>query len=282
MYYKCHNCGTGLGVANFLKSHFPSYHEQYLLEKYKSGVDTKKTRDVTESVPKLLLCSFSPKTATRLSELSDEHYAKQYILGRKIPRHYHANLYFADDFAALVEETFPGKYQNLPQNEPRLIIPFFDASNRLIGLQGRSFSPDRALRYITIRANVNVDLVYGLERINRAKTVYVVEGPLDSLFVPNCLAAANSDLSSAAAKANAGNVVLIFDNEPRNKEIVTLVEDAIRDNKKVCIWPSTLKHKDINDIVLSGTSEADLLSTIEKRTFCGLEAQLEFSKWKKI
>lgn len=282
MYYKCHNCGSGLGVANFLKSLFPAYHEQYLLEKYKSGVDTKHTRAVAEDVPKIVLNSFSPKSAVKISALPEEHYAKQYVLGRKIPSQHHSKIFFTEDFACLVDEVFPSKYQNLSKNEPRLIIPFFDNNNKLIGLQGRSFSPEKSLRYITIRANSDTDLVYGLDRINRSGIAYVVEGPIDSLFIPNCLAAANSDLSSAVDKVGVSDVVLIFDNEPRNREIVALMKDSIEKNHKVCIWPHSITQKDINDMILSGLSESDLVKLINQRTFSGLQAQLEFSKWKKI
>lgn len=282
MYFKCHNCGSGLGVANFLKSYFPVYHEQYLLEKYKSGVDTKTTRTVAEAVPKIVLNNFHTKLATKISELPDEHYAKQYVLRRKIPTHLQSKIFFTDDFSKLVDEVFPNKYSNLSKNEPRLVIPFFDVDNKLIGLQGRSFSPEKALRYITIRANSSSNLVYGLDRVDKNKTVYVVEGPLDSLFIPNCLAAANSDLSSVLEKISLRDAVLIFDNEPRNREIVSLLEDSIKKNRKVCIWPHNVSQKDINDIILSGVTGADLLRIIESRTFVGLQAQLEFCKWKKV
>lgn len=282
MYFKCHNCGSGLGVANFLKSYFPVYHEQYLLEKYKSGVDTKPTRAVAEVVPKIVLNNFHTTLATKISELPEDHYAKQYVLRRKIPTHVQNKIFFTDDFCKLVDEVFPSKYNNLSKNEPRLVIPFFDADNKLIGLQGRSFSPEKALRYITIRANSSSNLVYGLDRVDRNKTVYVVEGPLDSLFIPNCLAAANSDLSSVLEKINLREAVLIFDNEPRNKEIVSLLEESIKKNRKVCIWPHSVVQKDINDMILSGVCQEDLIRLIESRTFVGLQAQLEFCKWKKI
>jgi hypothetical protein len=152
----------------------------------------------------------------------------------------------------------------------------------LIGLQGRSFTPERSLRYITIRAESNINLIYGLDKFDSRKIGYVVEGPIDSMFLPNCLAAANSDLESVCKKVAADNLVLIYDNEPRNKEIVRLLESSINDGKKVCIWPSSIVEKDINDMILSGKSSEDLLSIIKTRTFFGLEAQLEFCRWKKI
>lgn len=282
MYFKCHNCGSGIGIANFLKNYFPAYHEQYILEKYKSGVDTKKVKLPDEPVAKVVFLKFASSKAVKLSELSLEHYAKQYVINRKISAEFHSRIFFTDDFAGLVDDVFPGKYQNLETNEPRLIIPFFDAQNNLTGLQGRSFSPEKSLRYITIRAASNTDLVFGLERFDPSKIGYVVEGPIDSLFLPNCLAAANSDLASVIEKTKNNNLVLVYDNEPRNREIVKLIETSISKNKKVCIWPSNIEQKDINDILMAGMSQPDLVRTIQSRTFSGLQAQLEFCKWKKV
>jgi len=282
MFYRCHNCGTGLGISNFLKQHFPSHHDQYLLEKYKSGVDNKTIRKVVEAASKITLSSFVTSKATKLLDLSDEHYAKKYVLARKIPTQFLAKIYFTDDFADLIDDVFPGKYSNLTRNDPRLVIPFFNSDSKLIGLQGRSFTPERSLRYITIRAESNINLIYGLDKFDSRKIGYVVEGPIDSMFLPNCLAAANSDLESVCKKVAADNLVLIYDNEPRNKEIVRLLESSINDGKKVCIWPSSIVEKDINDMILSGKSSEDLLSIIKTRTFFGLEAQLEFCRWKKI
>ena len=282
MYFKCHNCGSGIGVANFLKNYFPAYHEQYILEKYKSGVDTKKTKAAIEPVAKVVLSKFHSEKAIKISELSHEHYAKQYVIHRNIPAEYHSRLFFTDDFAGMIDDVFPGKYDNLQKNEPRLVIPFFDAQNNLTGLQGRSFSPEKSLRYITIRATSNTDLIFGIERFQPSKIGYVVEGPIDSLFLPNCLAAANSDLASVVEKTKNNNLVLVYDNEPRNREIVKLVEAAINKNRKVCIWPSNWEHKDINDMILNGVASSDLIETIQNRTFSGLQAQLEFCKWKKV
>lgn len=283
MYYKCHNCSAGMGVGNFLKSLFPSYYSEYLLEKYKSGSINSKTEEPISTMVKVKFSTLTSQYATKVSELSDEHYAKKYVLARKIPDKFLSKLFYTDDFAALVDDVFPGKYQNLSKGDARVVIPFFNNDDQVIGLQGRSLSAQNGLRYITIRASNNTDLLYGQERIDLYKTVYVVEGPIDSLFLPNCIAAANSDLSSAASKIqSAKDVVLVFDNEPRNKEIVSLMSDAIRKNKRVCIWPHSILEKDINDMVLSGKTPDDILNTIQSRTFSGLSAELELAQWRKV
>lgn len=283
MYYKCHNCSAGMGVGNFLKSVFPSYYDEFLLEKYKSGVTNKKTEHAITKLSEVKFYTLTSKHATKISELPDEHFAKQYVLNRKIPTPQHSKLFYTEDFAALVDDVFPGKYTNLKQNDVRLVIPFFDSNENVIGLQGRSLFADGGLRYITIRASSTTDLIYGLERLDKSRRVFVVEGPIDSLFLPNCIAAANSDLCSCLNKLGlCPDAVLMFDNEPRNKEIVSLMSEAIKQNKKICIWPNTVLEKDINEMILAGTSTEDLLNIIDNRTFSGLNAELELSQWKKI
>jgi hypothetical protein len=73
--------------------------------------------------------------------------------------------------------------------------------------------------------------------------------------------------------------VWIYDNEPRNTEILSRISRVIEDGQKVIIWPSTIKEKDINDMVLSGL---DVQSVVESNIYSGLEAKLKFTAWKKV
>lgn len=283
MYYKCHNCSAGMGVGNFLKQLFPSYYDEFLLEKYKSGVTTNKTQSAITKIVDVKFYTLTSKHAIKVSDLEEQHFVRQYVCNRKIPTKYFSKLFYTEDFAALVDDVFPGKYTNLKTNDARLVIPFFDVDESVLGLQGRSLFAEGGLRYVTIRASSTTELVYGLERLDKNSTVYVVEGPIDSLFLPNCVAAANSDLVSCVNKVDSNlNAVLIFDNEPRNKEIVNLIEHAISMNKSVCIWPSNIEQKDINDMIMAGKTQDDILQIIQNRTFSGLSAQLEFSQWRKV
>ena len=36
MVYKCHNCGVGRTLPNFLKDQAPDLHDEYIMERYKS------------------------------------------------------------------------------------------------------------------------------------------------------------------------------------------------------------------------------------------------------
>ena len=70
----------------------------------------------------------------------------------------------------------------------------------------------------------------------------MVEGPLDSLFIDNCIAIAGADVPNLDC-----NFTVIFDNEPRNKELLKQIEKTIDKGYNVCLWPQNLRWKDIND-----------------------------------
>jgi hypothetical protein len=125
--------------------------------------------------------------------------------------------------------------------------------------------------------NDDAPKIYGLDEIQKDKTVYITEGPFDSTFIRNAIALCGAD--GDIDKWGISNSVWIYDNEPRNAEIVRRISKTIDSGDKVVIWPTTVKEKDINDMVLSGL---DVQSVIESNTYSGLEAKLKFTTWKKI
>jgi len=119
--------------------------------------------------------------------------------------------------------------------------------------------------------------IYGLDDISTELPVYVVEGPFDSTFLNNSVALCGSDGDVRCLKGN--DLIFVYDNEPRNREIVRRIEGCIGRKEKVVIWPSNIKEKDINDMVLAGH---DVQSIVESNTYTGLEAKLKFNDWKKV
>jgi hypothetical protein len=193
-----------------------------------------------------------------------------------IPTDKHYLLYYVNNFYKFVNTLIKNKFPSIKDDHPRLIIPFFDKDNILYALQGRSLENEFP-KYITIKIDEQRDKIYGLERIDWDRTVYVVEGPIDSLFIDNCIATAQSDL-----RVKRDNVVLIPDNEPRNFEVVKQVEKYIKENYNVVIWPSDVKEKDINEMILSGKTERNIKDIIAQNTFSGLLAKTKLSQWKKV
>jgi len=125
--------------------------------------------------------------------------------------------------------------------------------------------------------NDDAPKIYGLDNIRKDAPVYITEGPFDSTFIRNSIAMCGADAN--IDRWGISNPIWIYDNEPRNSEIVRRIGNTIDNGHSVVIWPSNIDDKDINDMVMSGL---DVQSVIESNTYTGLEAQLKFTTWKKI
>ena len=279
--YRCHNCGVSYTFPYFLKITSPTLHEEYVRERFLNKDDVVPEKQVVAK-PKFAfpdyLKSGEPLTQLKkVSQLEWDHPVKQYVVSRKIPNPYHSKLFYAPKFAKWVNSIIPGKLSE-DHDEPRLIIPFFDESKCLFGFQGRAFSKN-SIRYITIIIDENKPKIYGLDSVDKSKRVYVTEGPIDSMFLNNAIAMAGSDNSLPPGFSD---LVYVYDNEPRNKEIVKIIDKYIDRGYNVCIWPSNVKEKDINDMILAGLESEDIMSIINYNTFSGLMAKLKFSEWRKV
>ncbi len=279
-FYTCKNCGVGLNFRSFLKNIDQSLDQEYVLERYKNdkftNYNSKKEKQKEESDFDKLLKLDIPS----IRELEDNHFAKRYVVNRMIPQKFYDKLFYANDFSEFVKSLNLKRDYKLVDGDKRLVIPFYNSKNEIIYIQGRALSNDNKLRYITIVIDEQYPKIFGLERLNKNKKIYVVEGPIDSLFLDNCIAVADSSLTKSDVIM--GNKVLIFDNEPRNREIVKQISKAIKTNHSICLFPENIIEKDINDMIRSGISVTEIKNIIDNRTFNGLMAQLEFLKWSKI
>jgi len=282
--YRCHNCNAGMTFSTFLKSQDPILYNHYVLEAFGGVRDTTQeqeftAKDLGSTPPVFMEPHEALRDLARVSELPEDHFCKKYVVGRKIPEKLHSLLYYCDDFQPLAAKLNSSKAQKIPSGEQRLIIPFFDENKKLIGLQGRALDNNK-LRYVTLKVSDESPKVFGLDRFDKTKTGFIVEGPIDSLFLPNCLAAAGSstDLFEYVDKKNC---IVVMDNEPRNKEIVSVMKKCADAGFRVCIWPTTNNHKDINDMVLSGMSQEDIVAQIMNNSFSGLNFDLNLASWKR-
>ena len=267
--YKCHNCGASLSFNNFLKQIDPTLHKQYTLEKFKEGY-TGKGFVVEE--PKFDFKKPVFKKDLDLPKASEVPVAKEYLEKRKLDP---TKFYFASKFMKWVN-TQKQTFDTIRRDESRIIIPMYDTERNLIGFQGRSLGPN-SVKYITVMLNDNAPKIYGLETIDSEKTVYVVEGPFDSTFVKNSIALCGSDGDMAHLEGS--SIVYVYDNEPRNQEILGRIEQCIDRGERVVIWPRGIEQKDINDMFLVGY---DIMDTLKSNTYSGLEAKVKFNNWKKV
>ena len=289
--YRCHNCGVGTNVANLLKQVDPSLHGEYTFEKYKSGESNtifhKSNTAPTFNIPSPRFGKVEKQRvfdhAEWVSELQSGHFCLNYVQNRSIPEEHYDKLLFTSKYRQFIDALVPNHGKSLA-DDARLVIPYYDVNGELVAVSGRALeTSEEKLRYVTVRTNDSDDkLIYGMDRVNLHQTVYLVEGPLDSLFITNCLASGDANLSLTAKNISAKNKVLIFDNEPRNKEVCKLIEKAIKLGEDVVIWPDTIEGKDINEMILNGFSPDEIKGIIDSNTFRNLEAIAKFTFWKRV
>jgi len=274
--YKCHNCGLNISFSNFLKGLDPETHKQYVFEKFKDGKSgnnfvVKNPEDIftklKSSKPK-----FKKKISIDLPEAFSVPISKQYLESRAI---FDGKFYYAKNFKEFVNTIKPGTFESTKYGEERIVIPLV-RNNELIGIQGRALSSN-PIKYLTIMLDDDAPKIYGLDTIDTKRPIYIIEGPFDSTFVENSVAMCGADID--VRSFDWSDYIWVYDNEPRNAEIVTRISRTIERGDKVVIWPSSIREKDINDMILSGH---DVMSVVESNTYSGLEAKLKFTIWKKV
>jgi hypothetical protein len=281
---------------SLLKTVSPPLYDQYMLERFaeKRGETEKKDNPFIKE--KIQITSNEPlKLLKKVSNLPPDHPAKKYIVSRQIPTPFHAELFWAPKFRAWVNEILPGKIDG-KHEEDRLIIPLLDENNEMFGFQGRSLNPKSKLRYISIMMNEKMPKLWGLHKVNTNLRFYVFEGPIDAMFISNSIASCGGKLITdlGAVKGNLDNATIVYDNQPRNKEVVDAMLTAVSKGFKICVWPSSEKSKDINDMITARVPPAEYVKTeqvknasivikkiIDSHTYSGMEAELRIAEWRK-
>lgn len=281
--YKCHNCGLSCNFGNLIKRLDGNLYSEYVLERYKENpsvyVDHAKLPLDILPTPIIEPIDDVMDGAQRIDTLPITHPALSYIVKRKIPREQWNLLYFAPKFKKFTNG-IKKQFSNLKDDHPRLIIPFFTKDGKCFAFQARAFG-DEIPKYYTIKLDENEEKIYGLDRVDFSKRILVVEGPIDSLFIPNCIAVSGASFDTPTIRTLLTNATIIMDNEPRNKEIVKQFEGYINSGFTVCIWPDSEEDKDINDMIKSGKSSESILETINNNTYTGIPAKLRFNNWRK-
>ena len=267
--FKCHNCGASMSFNNFVKTIDPTLHKQYTLEKFKQGHTG---RNFVVESPRLEFSKPVFKKSINLPKASSNFTANQYLVNRKINPE---KFYYADKFMEWTN-TQKRTFDTITRDESRIVIPMYDSDKNLIGFQGRALGKSFT-KYITVMLDEEAPKVYGLDTIDKTSPVYITEGPFDSTFIHNSIAMCGADID--ISDWGIINPVWVYDNEPRNREIVERIRKTIDTGSSIIIWPNNIEQKDINDMVLAGH---EIMSVLKLNTYSGLEAKIKFNNWKKI
>jgi len=273
--FKCHNCGVSVSFGNFLKSVDPESHKHYTFEKFKGGKNGRSSTEINEVDVFRTVDSARPKFKKKVNiDLPDAFsvpISRNYLETRAI---FNGKFYYAENFKEFVNTIKPDMFDDVKYGEERIVIPLI-VDSKLVGVQGRALSTN-PIKYLTVMLDDDAPKIYGLDSIDTKRPIYIIEGPFDSTFVENSVAMCGADID--VGSFGWSDYIWVYDNEPRNREICDRISKTIDRGDKVIIWPSNIKEKDLNDMVLAGH---DVKNIVESNIYSGLQAKLKFTTWKK-
>lgn len=276
--FKCHNCGLGRVFNNFVKEQAPDLYKEYRLEKFQnkssSEIDIFSIENLFDDLKQ---SSELDTLLLRCDNLNNGHPAIEYLKSRNILLN-HERFYYSNNLNVL-KKIFPG-YDNIDfREDERIVFPVKNISNKLLGVVCRILKDKKnTLRYINLRVGED-PLIYNIENIDFSARKYVVEGPIDSLFIPNCVGAVGADLMKCMNVFD-DNTTYIFDNQPKNIEIVKKMEYLAKKGCSMVVWPTSPAEKeDINDMI---NHNLDVMDIINTNTYKGLSLLAKIGIWRKI
>ncbi|MFP9048336.1 hypothetical protein, partial [Enterococcus faecalis] len=203
------------------------------------------------------------------------------VKARCIPKDKWKYLWFTTEWPKLVNSIAPGTYKK-EISEPRLVIPIYNANGKAESFQGRALKKDAPQKYITIKAYPEATKIYGVERVKDGD-VYVLEGPIDSLFIENGIAITGGQLDLEVVPFK-DRRVWVLDNEPRHPDTIKRMTKLVDAGERVMFWDkSPWKSKDVNDMIRKeGATPEQIMEYMKNNIAQGLMAKMRLSKYAKI
>lgn len=299
--FYCHNCQTAAPLPKYLKDNHPDLFQEYKVEmlKMKYGEDweeqkARKERERQEeqrqrdAQPKTL--SNDPDMGVDLWSLPEDHMARQYVEGRKLPKR---ELYYTEDVLSIAKSINYERYKERKfSTGPRLVIPFRDMNGEITGVSCRGLNEDM-IRYVHLQVNRDHYSFYGLDQVDFSQTVYVLEGQFDAMLMGNAIAVGGSALKKLRKFLKDTNIdkdtfVLVWDNEPRNADLCKSIRAAILNGFNTVVWnKAPFKGKDINEMVCNGHSVDEIKTFIrsnsanEEGSFKQTRLMAKYNAWKR-
>ena len=301
-YSYCHNCGISKPFGQFLETVNRILYGEYIVERFSGDPNERKQVVAVPSVEKKSKENKILLKLHKVSLLQPNHPAKRLMVKRQIPTFYHSRLYYAPNFNKFARQITDEEHNEETKwskkiVEPRLVIPMFDKFKRLIGVQGRALGDvPHKLRYITVMLSPDNPRFFGLDTVEYQRKYYVFQVPFDSMFIENSLAVCGGAIHVELKKHSLikPTCVVVYDNEPRNKDVVRNMMKVARAGYQICVWPESTEEKDINDMILSRIGVGERVNTelvqftgeyikdiIDNNTFQGLEAERRITEWKR-
>ncbi|AAR90927.1 DNA primase [Aeromonas phage 65] len=283
--FGCFNCGRNFKLTNYLYDHEPEMYREFAKEKFSNKDDSWVSVEKPKPKPVEIIKKNVIPYSTCIADLPENHPAVKWVANRKIPKHQYHLFFFTDEWKKLANNIKPETYLYDDKKEYRLVIPIYNKDGTYSSLQGRALDPnvDKSRRYLTIKADDKASKVYGMERADPNKTVWMLEGPIDSVFIPNACAIVGGVMALEDAPFPEKRV-WVLDKEDRSYDTIKRIENLVHAGERVVIWDECpWQSKDINDMVKNdGARIEDIISYLKEHTYYGLRAELALSKWRRF
>ena len=284
---KCHHCGYTTSFAKFLEDYAPDLYSSFKMAKFREGT-TGMIEVVEKPKPKVIV---KPKPLTPgeqllkpIQTLTPFHPCLKYVRDRKIPQSRWKDLYYTHDYGSLVNQLTG---EDIEIHDERLVISFKDANGTCFAIQGRSLEDgEGVIRYITTKIDKDMPKLWGLNSVHFDRNIWVFEGPIKSMYIPNSVAMAGGVMSTEliGKYLPKNRLVFCFDNEPKSIELISFMEKKISEGSRVVIYNNCRWNgKDPGDWISKEDADLeDVLTYLTRHTFSGIQAKLELAKWRKI
>ena len=275
----CYNCGYSTIFPVFLNHLDPILFQEFNMERFKdklsrelSTVETKNPFDAISTkkyVPNIFL------SLDELKYLDDDHPAKILAVKRKLPIE-DREFFYVENFIEWTKG-HSDKFEKVKgDNHPRIVIPFKARDGHYIGYSARAINGEEPKYYRIFIDEDEKEKFYGIDRLDESKQVYVLEGEIDSMFIPNAIAVSNGKLDVYLNK----DAIFVPDADKRNPHIVRNIEKMIDAGLKVCLFPADLPGKDINEFIVAGLTQEKIMSIIHSNMCQGLSGKMKFNTWR--
>lgn len=280
----CHNCGSSMSLSNFIQSIDAHLFREYRLETIKERwVESKTENKIVFAKP---VFKHEIKLGTPIINCINSE-AYNYIFSRKIPTIFYNSIYYFKDINDLTKQI--EKYKNTQFSKESIIaIPFFNAKREYSYISCRAISPTSSFRYYTLEINNIHPKIWGLETIDWNKPVFIFEGPIDAMCIPNSIAMAgvggNDNLNFITSKKKENKeICFVYDSDYLyNKEVFKQVQKRINEGFSVIVYDFNFPGKDVNEVLCNGIMTIDeIYKYLQQRSFNGLRAQIELTYYSK-
>jgi len=274
----CHNCGASMSLGNFIGTIDQHLYQEYRLEMLRERWDKpKEEKEIKFSQP---VFKRTIKLGQPLSD-SINNRAYDYAVKRRIPQKFYNSLFYLEDLNALTRQI--EKYKDTAfSKDPVLVIPFYTAEREFSYMNCRSISPKASFRYYVLEVGNTHPKIWGLEFVDWTQPVFVFEGPIDAMCVPNSIAMAgvsgNESIKYITSKKKK-DVCFVYDSDCiYNQEVRKQVEKRIKEGFSAVIYDKNFPGKDINQVICDNLmSPNEVLEYLRNRSFNGLRASIELS-----